>query len=129
MRLDFIQTVAFAGLVLFAGYGLKRMVPVLARYNIPAPVVGGLPVAALFALLHAMEWPAPTFDTTLQTPLQNGVVVSDLPGPTGGIVLRSATGAMVIVNDTGIYIQNGKGASIVMTGPTVTVNSGALVVI
>lgn len=65
---------------------------------------------------------------TLQTPLQNGVVVSDLPGPTGGIVLRSATGAMVIVNDTGIYIQNGKGASLTMIGPTVTVNAGALVV-
>jgi hypothetical protein len=32
------------------------------------------------------------------------------------------------VNDTGIYIQNGKGASIV-TGPTVAVNNGALVVV
>jgi uncharacterized protein involved in type VI secretion and phage assembly len=65
---------------------------------------------------------------TLQTPLQNGLQISDVPGPTGGIVLKSATGATIIVNDTGIYIQNGKGASIVMTGPTVTVNAGALVV-
>jgi uncharacterized protein involved in type VI secretion and phage assembly len=63
---------------------------------------------------------------TLQTTLQNGIVISDVPGPTGGIVLRSATGATLIVNDTGIYIDNGKGASIVMVGPTVTVNSGAL---
>ena len=47
---------------------------------------------------------------TLQTPLQNGITVSDLPGPTGGIMLKSATGATLIVNDTGIYIQNGKGA-------------------
>jgi hypothetical protein len=54
--------------------------------------------------------------------------VSDLPGPTGGIMLKSTTGATIIVNDTGIYIQNGKGASIVMVGPTVTVNAGALVV-
>ncbi|MDF3308902.1 phage baseplate assembly protein V [Rhodococcus sp. T2V] len=66
---------------------------------------------------------------TLQTPLQNGLTVSDLPGPTGGIVLKSATGAMLIVNDTGIYIQNGKGAIITLVGPTVTVNNGALVVI
>jgi uncharacterized protein involved in type VI secretion and phage assembly len=65
----------------------------------------------------------------LQTSLQNAVVISDLPGPTGGIMLKSTTGASIIVNDTGIYIQNGKGASIVMTGPTVTVNNGALVVI
>lgn len=65
---------------------------------------------------------------TFQTPLQNGLTVSDLPGPGGGIVLKSATGATVIVNDTGIYLQNGKGASIVLTGPTVTVNAGALTV-
>ena len=65
----------------------------------------------------------------LQTSLQNAVVISDLPGPTGGIMLKSTTGASIIVNDTGIYIQNGKGASIVMTGPTVTVNNGALVVV
>jgi uncharacterized protein involved in type VI secretion and phage assembly len=65
----------------------------------------------------------------LQTSLQNTVVISDLPGPTGGIMLKSTTGASIIVNDTGIYIQNGKGASLVMTGPTVTVNNGALVVV
>ena len=65
----------------------------------------------------------------LQTTLQNTLVISDLPGPTGGIMLKSTTGATIIVNDTGIYIQNGKGASIVMTGPTVTINNGALVVV
>ena len=64
----------------------------------------------------------------LQTSLQNTLVISDLPGPTGGIMLKSATGATIIVNDTGITIQNGKGASIVMAGPTVTINNGALVV-
>jgi uncharacterized protein involved in type VI secretion and phage assembly len=66
---------------------------------------------------------------TMQTPLQNGLTISDMPGPTGGIMLKSATGAAIIVNDTGIYIQNGKGASIVMTGPTVNVNAGALTVV
>lgn len=65
----------------------------------------------------------------IQTTLQNAIVVSDLPGPTGGIMLKSTTGATIIVNDTGIFIQNGKGASIVMTGPTVTINAGALVVV
>jgi uncharacterized protein involved in type VI secretion and phage assembly len=65
----------------------------------------------------------------LQTAGQNVFVISDLPGPTGGLMLKSATGASIIVNDTGIYIQNGKGASLIMTGPTVTINNGALVVI
>ncbi len=65
----------------------------------------------------------------IQSMLQNAIVVSDLPGPTGGIMLKSTTGATIIVNDTGIYIQNGKGASLVMVGPSVTINNGALVVI
>jgi uncharacterized protein involved in type VI secretion and phage assembly len=64
-----------------------------------------------------------------QTTLQNTLMISDLPGPTGGILLKSTTGATLIVNDTGIYIQNGKGASLIMVGPSVTINNGALVVI
>lgn len=64
----------------------------------------------------------------LQTTAQNSIVVSDLPGPTGGIMLKSTTGASIIVNDTGIYIQNGKGASIIMVGPSVNINTGALTI-
>jgi uncharacterized protein involved in type VI secretion and phage assembly len=62
----------------------------------------------------------------LQTGLQNSIVISDLPGPTGGIMLKSPTGASIIVNDTGIYIQNGKGASLTMIGPAVNINNGAI---
>ncbi len=64
----------------------------------------------------------------LASALQNIIAISDLPGPTGGIMLTSTTGAMIVVNDIGITISNGKGASIVLTGPTVTINNGALVV-
>lgn len=64
----------------------------------------------------------------MQTLGQHSFVISDLPGPTGGIMLKSMAGASIIVNDTGIYIQNGQGASLVMTGPTVTINNGALVI-
>jgi uncharacterized protein involved in type VI secretion and phage assembly len=60
---------------------------------------------------------------------QNSIIVSDLPGPIGGIMLKSLTGASIIVNDTGIYIQNGKGASLNMVGPAVTINNGALTII
>jgi hypothetical protein len=66
---------------------------------------------------------------TFQTPLQNGITISDLPGPTGGIMIKSTTGAFLIVNDTGIYIQNVKGAMIALVGPTVTINNGALTII
>jgi uncharacterized protein involved in type VI secretion and phage assembly len=63
-----------------------------------------------------------------QTAGQNSIAISDLPGPTGGIMLKSTTGAMIIVNDIGITITNGKGASIIMMGPTITVNQGAMII-
>jgi ESS family glutamate:Na+ symporter len=74
--LDLVNTVAFAGVVLFAGYGLRRAVPVLARLNIPAPVVGGLIVAIAMTLAHTRGMPLAKFDTALQTPLQNAFFTS-----------------------------------------------------
>jgi hypothetical protein len=73
----------------------------------------------------------PGQNIVLQTTLQNTLLLSDsTPTPvSGGIILKSPTGAMIVVNDTGIYLQNGKGASLTMVGPTVTINNGALVVI
>lgn len=78
-------------------------------------------------LAHAV--PPGVTGITLQTPLKNGLVISDLPGPTGGILIQTTTGAMISVNDLGIIISNGKGAVITMTGPTVDVNLGALTVV
>jgi hypothetical protein len=73
----------------------------------------------------------PGQNIAIQSTLQNLMLVSDsVPTPiSGGIVLKSTTGAMVVVNDSGIYLNNGKGASITLIGPTVTVNNGALMVI
>ena len=65
MSLDLVQTVALAGVVLFAGYFIRRVLTPLAEYNIPAPVVGGLVVAVLLTLNRAyLEYPV-KFDTTL----------------------------------------------------------------
>jgi hypothetical protein len=65
-----------------------------------------------------------------QTLAQHTLMLSDMPPSpaTGGIILKSATGAMIVINDSGIFIQNGKGASIFLTGPTVNINTGALTV-
>jgi hypothetical protein len=81
----------------------------------------------------------PLSGIALETTLKNAVLISDLPPSvpppimppsptTGGIVLKSTTGASIVVNDVGIFISNGKGATIMMVGPTITVNNGALVV-
>jgi hypothetical protein len=76
-----------------------------------------------------------------QTSMQHLLSISDgapvammapVPAPTtpgtGGIVLRSPSGAMVVVNDAGIFINNGKGASIELVGNAVAINKLALVV-
>jgi hypothetical protein len=91
-------------------WGIFAEVPVLAQ--VPPPIPPGQNVC-------------------IQTTLQNMMMVSDAaPTPlTGGIVLKSTTGAMIVVNDSGIYIQNGKGASIMMVGPAVNINMGALTIV
>jgi len=76
----------------------------------------------------ALAAPPGISNVVLQTTLQNTLMISDVPGPTGGILLKTTTGAMISISDVGITISNGKGAMIVMAGPTVTINSGALVV-
>lgn len=73
----------------------------------------------------------PGQNIVLQTPGQNMILISDsAPTPaTGGIVLKGASGAMIVVNETGIYLSNGQGATITLIGPTVAVNVSALTVV
>jgi hypothetical protein len=71
------------------------------------------------AMTHVVPPAVPAI--TLQTPLQNSMTISDVPGPTGGIVMKTTIGAVITVNETGIIISNGQGASISMVGPTITV--------
>ena len=68
MTLDMIQTVALAAVLLFAGYGIRRRIGVLDRFNIPAPVVGGFVFAGLALALRQAGLVAFEFNTALQTP-------------------------------------------------------------
>jgi hypothetical protein len=79
-------------------------------------------------LVQLVTPPIPAMTT--QTPLGNAIQVSDVP-PTpasGGVLLRSATGASIVVNDSGVYISDGKGGQITIVAGVVTVNAGALIV-
>jgi glutamate:Na+ symporter, ESS family len=69
LKLDLIQTLAFGGVVLFLGYGLRRAIPALGRYNLPAPVLGGLLVAVAILIARRYDVTLFQFDTTLQSPL------------------------------------------------------------
>jgi len=56
------------------------------------------------------------------------LTLSDLPG-VGGVTIETATGMKIVLSATGLEIDNGQGGSVKMTGPQVSVNSGALEVI
>ncbi len=79
--------------------------------EVPAPVAAGLPVSP---------------SVVIQTSQQTSLVLSDLPGPSGGIALKLATGAMISITDSGITLTNGQGATISLSGPSVSINNGAL---
>ena len=67
----------------------------------------------------------------IQSLLQNTIMISDMPPSpvTGGIMLKSTLGAMIVVNDSGIYISNGKGATITLIGTAIDFNLGALTIL
>src|SRR5687767_3427616 len=68
VKLDMIQTVALAAVLLFVGYGVRKRVGVLDRFNIPAPVVGGFLFAAVALALRQAGVLAFEFNTALQAP-------------------------------------------------------------
>jgi ESS family glutamate:Na+ symporter len=114
LALDLVNTVALAGVVLFAGYGLRRAIPVLARLNIPAPVVGGFLVAVAMAIAYRRGLQLVRFDTSLQTPLQNAFFTSigfaaslQLLRQGGPLVLR-----FFIFAALGAVLQNALGAAV-----------------
>ena len=71
----------------------------------------------------------PMTGVVLQSQAQNTLMISDLPGPAGGILIKHVAGALISISEAGITISNGQGAMITMIGPTVTINNGALTVI
>jgi ESS family glutamate:Na+ symporter len=95
LALDLVQSLAFAGLVLFGGYGIRRLVPPLTRYNVPAPVVGGLLAAIVISLARQTGTTLITLDTTLQTPLMIAFFAS--VGFGASVSLLKVGGPLVLV--------------------------------
>jgi len=136
MSLDLIHTVAFAGLLLFIGYALRRAVTPFARYNIPAPVIGGLLVALATALARRQGLILFQFDTTLQAPLMIaffatigfGASLSLLRvgGPAVGLFLLASTVVAVAQNllGAGVALALGRPALMGVLAGSVTLTGG-----
>jgi glutamate:Na+ symporter, ESS family len=76
LKLDMIQTLAFAGMVIFLGYGIRMIIPLIKRYNLPAPVIGGMVIALIHLLSRLLDGRPFQFDTTLQIPLMTAFFTS-----------------------------------------------------
>lgn len=75
----------------------------------------------------ALTGPPASPNILLRTAGGHEVLITDAPGGTG-ISLSTLTGAKIQVAETGIVIDNGRGASISLTNNQVDINHGALVV-
>ncbi|MBK6416500.1 sodium/glutamate symporter [Thermomonas sp.] len=95
LQLDAVQTLALAGLALFLGYGLCRVVPFLARYNLPPPVVGGLVFALAAWAAHGRGTTLFSLDTALQGPLM--VAFFTTIGINASLWLLKISGRQVLV--------------------------------
>ncbi|MEU7435282.1 phage baseplate assembly protein V [Streptomyces sioyaensis] len=79
----------------------------------------------------AQSTPPGTPQIVLATPAQSALVISDQPGPTGGIRLQlhGENGPFISINETSIEMSCGPaGASIKLVGSQVIINGGALMV-
>jgi len=119
LTLDPIQTLAAGGLCLLAGYDLRRRIPLLARFNIPASVIGGLVVAlALLACRH-WDYVPMRFDASLSRPLMIAFFASigfnasvnllRVSGPQVVLLLGLATFLAVVQNFVGIGVAKAFG--------------------
>ena len=95
IQLDAVETLAFGGVVLFAGYALCRLIPVLGRYNIPEPVVGGLVMALIALVAYRFDATLVAFDTSLQQPLM--VAFFTTVGVNASLALLRVSGRQVMV--------------------------------
>jgi ESS family glutamate:Na+ symporter len=113
---DVVQTVALGGVALFLGYYLKRLLPALARYNIPAAVVGGLVVSLVMLAAWSRGVTLIGFDTSIRQPLQIaffttigfGASLSLLRvgGPLVAFFFLLSTIAAVLQNVVGVTLAN-----------------------
>ena len=95
LKLDLMQSFAVALLVYYLGVLLKKVIPILNKFCIPAPVAGGV----VFALLHLVVRETMHFslgiDTTFQTPFM--LVFFTTIGMTASIQLIKKGGLGVII--------------------------------
>lgn len=113
-KFDMMQTVALAAVVLFLGYAVRRRVPVLDRFNIPAPVIGGFIFAAVALALRQAGVLALEFDTTLQAPFMIAFFTTIGLGASLGLLKKGGPQVLLFWGLASLLaiLQNGVGAAL-----------------
>ena len=114
LELKALDTLAFGGLALLLGQGARIVLPVLARHNIPGPIIGGLSVALVTLIAHAQGVTLVTFDTAVQAPLMIAFFTTvgfgasasllRVGGPQVALFLAVATVFAILQNTVGMLV-------------------------
>ena len=119
LELNAVHTLALAGIALFLGYALCRVIPLLNRYNLPPPVIGGLVFALSAWAAHARGTTWVVLDTSLQPALMIAFFTSigfnasarllKISGRQVALFLLLASGFAVLQNLLGMAVAVGFG--------------------
>ncbi len=103
-----VHTLAFAGVVLFAGYAIRRRLGWLARLNIPAPVIGGLLVSVVMTIGHLRGSVPFVFDDMLRNPLMIAFFTSVGFGASFGLLKRGGPQVVLFLVASSVFtvLQN-----------------------
>ncbi|MFC1746117.1 sodium/glutamate symporter, partial [Candidatus Riflebacteria bacterium] len=116
ISLDLMQTYGMAVIVLFIGYFFNNRITILKKYNIPAPVVGGIVFALLTSFLFTMFNLQFKFDMSLKNPLMLTFFTTVGLGASYKLLLRGGPRVILFLILAAIYlvIQNGVGILIAL---------------
>src|SRR4029079_653865 len=108
VQLDLLFTILAAFVVLFGGRALVARVGVLKRFSIPAPVVGGVIVAILLALLDAFGGIRIGFDMSLRDNLLLMFLTTVVLSADAGMLLKGGPklAIFLLVSAVFIAVQN-----------------------
>lgn len=94
-KLDIFQTMALATIVFYLGQCLKKKITVLAKYCIPAPVIGGILFALLMLILKTTNIATISLDITLQNVFMTAFFTS--VGYTASLKILKKGGIKVVI--------------------------------
>jgi len=119
IELGLVETLGLGTVALFAGEMLRRLIPPLGRYNLPAPVLGGLLISIAVLTSHQQNWSEVKFDQTLVVPLMIAFFTTIGFGASVSLLKKGGPQVVLflVLSTIGAVLQNIVGAGVaVATG-------------